>query len=311
MIKEVDFFLVGAMKAGTTTLFDGLLKNNQIFMPIEKEPFYYVWSTLDREMVLPANKKKLISYERWKIFDTKDKYKKLFSKCSENQICGEASTFYLPHKSAAEAIKGDNPNARIIIILRNPVDRAYSAYNFQASFSLEPAETFEDAIDQELSGLRDDWLYGWRHIYCGMYYQQVKKYIDTFGCERVLIQLQDDLKSDRQKVMDRCFDFLNVEKIEIDGAQSSNITVLPSNQIGKILHFLFSRPNLVKDSLKKFLPLRYRRIIKNNLMARIAKTGARPAAINPETRVKLTGLFYKDILALENLIGKDLSLWYK
>tara|TARA_B100002003_G_scaffold210813_1_gene206864 strand:+ start:9299 stop:10234 length:936 start_codon:yes stop_codon:yes gene_type:complete len=311
MTKEIDFFLVGAMKAGTTTLFDSLLKHSKIYMPIEKEPFYYVWSTLEKDLFLPANNKKLVSHKRWKIFDTKNKYQKLFDDCLEDQLCGEASTFYLPHERAAAAIKSENPNAKILIVLRNPVERAYSAYNFQVSFSLEPAVSFEAALDQELKGLRDNWLYGWRHIYCGLYYEQVKRYMDLFGEENVLVETQDDLRSNRQEVLDRCFDFLGVEKIAVTETKNSNITFVPTGRIGKFLHFAFSRPNLIKDSVKGLLPLKYRRLIKNKVMASLAKNGKKPERMNPKTRQWLIDIFYEDILSLERLLNRDLSSWYK
>jgi len=309
-MKTPSFFIVGAMKAGTTSLFDALCKHPKIFMPVEKEPFYYVWSTTQKEFVLPSPDG-LISSDRWKIFDNYESYIELFSDMPEGSIAGEASTFYLPHKEAAEGIKADFPNAKIIIILREPVSRAYSAYNFQVSFGLEPAATFSEAIEDELSGNRNDWLYGWRHIYCSTYSEQVKRYMKCFGKKNVLILSQDELKNNQQTLLNNVCIFLGIKPITVQDSVGSNITAIPSNNLGKLVRLLFSRPNIIKDSIKKYIPLGFRRKIKSYVMAVIVKYSKKPERIEPELKQKLRAYFIEDIKSLEEITGKDFSLWYK
>lgn len=308
-MRELDFFIVGAMKSGTTTLFDDINGHEQIFMPVEKEPFYYVWKTEEYQFKLPSTNG-FASIDRWKIFTTEQKYNSLFDKAKEDQLCGEASTFYLPHMNAAEEIKKEHPRSKIIIILRDPVSRAYSAYNFQCSFGLEPEQSFEKAIRDEKEGNRDEWLYGWRYLYCSSYYEQVKKYYEVFGKERILVLTQEQLRNERQESVNSVCEFLGVDSIKVNVKNNSNVTSVPSGKVGKLVKYMFSRPSIIKDSVKGFIPISIRRKIKSNVMNQVAKYSAKPERIDKYLEEELKKYFKKDVENLGTLIGKDLSKWY-
>ncbi len=170
-MRKPNFFIVGAAKAGTSSLWKYLNSHPQVFMPrdeLHKEPCFF--SSFGESMGL-------------------DYYLNLYATASEKQtLCGDASTAHLSDPVSAERIYAFNPDARIIIILRNPADRAYSLYNWMVQEGYEYAGSFEEAL--RLENIRAaksipnwfDYGYYWDFMYfrSGLYYQQVKRYLDLF-----------------------------------------------------------------------------------------------------------------------------------
>ena len=129
-IKKPDFFIVGAPKCGTTALANYLGQHPDIFMAKQKESHHFATD--------------LIPYDDY--WRNRNHYLKIFQEAKENQIIGEASVFYLLSQEAAKNIKKFSPNAKIIIMLRNPVDLLYSHY-FQAVYNgRETITDFEKAL---------------------------------------------------------------------------------------------------------------------------------------------------------------------
>lgn len=305
-----DTFLVGAMKAGTTTLYDCLRHHPDLYMPEEKEPFYFLWADRAADRFrLPAGKR-LIGTEHWMVIRTEGQYRRLFQNARPDQRIGEASTFYLPDPEVPGRIKSAIPDPRVIAILRDPAARAYSAYTFQQSLGLEPASAFREAIEAERRGERDDWLYGWRHLYCGRYAEQIERYFRTFGEDRVLILEFQDLQRDVEAVARRVFSFLGLDpEIQLPAIPASNVTAIPSPGWPRRMKFLFSRPNPLKETVKHALPRPVRRQIKSWAFRLVDSHSARPSRLDPSDRSMLLDLFEPDRIRLERLLGRDLSGW--
>lgn len=135
--RKPDFFIVGAPKAGTTSIYSYLVQHPEIFMPARKEPYFFgQWRRNSEE-------------------DLRD-YLRLFRGVPESKVAGEASTTYLYLQSAAEEIKAFRPDAKIIIMLRNPVDRAYSQYWHHVRLGWVEA-SFEEELEAEEARLREGW----------------------------------------------------------------------------------------------------------------------------------------------------------
>ncbi|MCK5026832.1 MAG: sulfotransferase domain-containing protein [Candidatus Pacebacteria bacterium] len=176
----VDFIGVGAQKAGTSWMYACLYEHPEICVPI-KEIHYF-----SRE----RNFKKGIGW-----------YEDIFNGCKEGLLKGEFSTTYLYDKKTPEKIKKEFPYAKIIISLRNPVERAYSHYRNEIKGGHIPEDqTFRGAMESDESIVGQ-----------GMYYDQVKKYIDLFGKENVLVLILDDSKKDPRGFIKNILEFLNVD----------------------------------------------------------------------------------------------------
>jgi Sulfotransferase domain len=292
MSRKPDFFIVGAAKSGTTSLYRHLIQHSAIFMPELKEPhFFGEWH--------PAPGVKDL-----------EEYLSLFVGVPEEIQAGEATTAYLYSSTCAQEIKRFQPIAKIIMILRNPVDRAYSNYweQRQGKYweSREPVETlgFEEALEAEPDRIKEGWGYAFHYIACGRYAEQVARYLDVFGNDAVRVYLFEDLVADAEAVCRNVFSFLEVEPdYPIKVAKAYNPSG-PSRSalLSKLIYDRLS----IKEPVKKVVPITVRRSVKEWLRAK--NVGPTPK-MNPETRSRLQGVFRNDILRLEKLIGRDLSNW--
>lgn len=291
--KLPNFLIVGAAKCGTTSLYQYLYQHPEIFMPKWKELSYFIgdpYGPLHR-----AKKQKF--------------YYRVFSNASGYTAVGEASTSYLFDKSAPELIKEHLGSIRIIILLRNPVHMAYSLYNHQVRKEGETLNTFETALENENQRFNDirfrQTCYGWHanyyYFHRGLYFKQVKRYLDTFGKQNVKIILFENLTGNPIQTIRKICRFLEVDDTFTPEIKIHN----PGGGILKIPQFwedagLFQKTIsfvLSKNMLKKMPHL-------------IRNIGRRvPGQINPETAGMLGKKFYEDICRLEELIDRDLSGW--
>jgi len=286
-----NFFIVGAGKSGTTSLYNYLSEHPQIYMSPIKEPHYFAfigekpygpWSTYHKLVVIN------------KIAD----YKKLFDNVKTEIAIGEASVSYLFYPNSAGNIRKLIPNAKIIILLRNPIDRAFSNYQQSVRLGIEHL-TFEEALM-----LQDKISH--QYIPQSMYYKQVKRYIDLFGKNRVKIYITEDFKNEPLNILKDLFCFLKVDSNFMPNFDSK-YNVGSGSPKSLILNDFIVKQNILKNILKPFLPFKIREYVRKLL---INKNMTR-YTIAKETRQKLKILFRDDVNKLANLIGQDLSEWLK
>jgi len=167
---KVDFFIVGAPKAGTTSLYHYLNEHPQVEMSIQKEPDYFSDKAIQKQGMYYGKNR----------IDTLKKYEALFMQ-KEAVLYGEWSVSYLFYENVAEDIKSYNPNAKIIIMLRNPIDRAFSHYLMDYRLGLV-SESFEDIIDKK-SNHKNAHLFYQQYIQVGEYANQIQKYFKVFDTD--------------------------------------------------------------------------------------------------------------------------------
>ena len=293
-----NFLIVGAAKSGTSSLHNYLNQHPNIFMPAfknnikVKEPRFLVKDSL---------------YERVNHIDNFQEYKNLFANASEKAI-GEASVFYLFfYQEAISNIKKYLGNdVRIIIILRNPIERALSAYNHVSRTSSEDL-TFEDAIKIEKSRYINDKkitpMINYKSM--GLYSKMVKAYLDNFNLVKII--MFEDFKKNPSKSVRECFEFLKVNKnIKINVSQRVNSG-------GK--KWLNSRYKWIYNSKKHFLkPLKY--LVPFNKRAKLNawffnKFTIENKHISKDNRNYLINYFKEDVNKLSLFINKDLDHWLK
>jgi hypothetical protein len=288
-----NFLIVGAAKSGTTSLYEYLRQHPAVFMPKWKELSFFIGDHFG-----PLHKVKKPEY-----------YGKVFDKVQNESAVGEASTSYLYDESAPKKIKEGLGFINIIIILRNPVEMSYSLYNHQVRKEGETLKTFEAALEAEEDRKRDltfrKKCYGWHANYYyhhrGLYFEQVKRYLDTFGKDNVLILLFDELVKGPVKAAQKVFRFLGVDDSFVPQVEVHN----PAGQILNIPRFWEDAGLFQKTASFVFSKNPIRKI--PHLLRNIGRR--RPKPIDAETARRLKERFYDDICSLEQLIGKDLSAW--
>ena len=285
---KVDFFIVGAPKAGTTSLYKYLNQHQDVVMSSVKEPNYFSNEELESQDLYYASKN---------ITDEKD-YHSLFQANGEKKKLGEASVSYLFYPKVSKRIFTYNKDARIIIILRNPVDRAYSHYKMDFRLGFVKRD-FEDLV---LNNNKEGSLFYQQYIDLGLYHLQVKSYIDEFGSTNVCVMFYEDLKKDRATFVNNIFSFLNLKSdSNINFNLKYNKSKLPSNNFMRYLYSI----SLVRKTASFLFNERLINFINKNFFRESNQE------IESKVRHKLNQVFLNDIFMLEKLLNKDLSSWRK
>lgn len=292
MIKLPDFLIVGAARSGTTSLYHYLKQHPQIFMPEDKEPWFFPFADVKDDEIFKRKSNIVTDF---------DEYTNLFKDARDSQVLGEGSTIYLYlYKETIANIKRYHPdwkNLKIVIIIRNPVERAFSHYlvvsaNGVINFSFE--ELVKKCKLKQVSKYSNVVDYGF-------YYNQIKNYKDTF--DHVKIFLYEDLKEDSKQLVQGLYSFLDVETTFIPDTTIEHNISINSNNI--LLNKFLYKQNLFKNLIKPFIPLRTRVRIKNTILKKIA----RKPEIKRETKKFLTEVYKEEILRLQDLINRDLKQW--
>jgi len=294
------FLVVGAAKAGTTSLYHYLAAHPEIYMSPVKEPFFFSFVDIRPHFMGPHDQATNES-----IICDLDEYRALFAGMRNEKAAGECSNSYLYFPWTAENIRKHIPNCKIIIVLREPVARAYSHY-LQACMLGHEDQSFEEALQKQAERERLNWRWHYQYVKQGLYHEQVKRYLDTFGKERVRIHLFEDFTRNTQKVMQDIYTFLGVEPAFVPPTQKvHNRTGVPTNLL---LHKLFRHPNPVKKLARLIFPQKVRAAI-HDVIKKVIYDYSKGEGISKETRKHLLDVFREDVEKLQSLIGQDLSNW--
>jgi hypothetical protein len=300
IIKKPNFFIVGATKSGTTSLHEYLTQHQDIYMSPKKEPHFFSFGNIDINFKGPGDM--LVCKDMMVLNESN--YLDIFQDATNQKILGESSAMYLHIPGTAKNIFEFNPTAKILILLRNPIDRAYSAFMHLTRDGRENLD-FNSAINEEKRRLESGWMPFWGYIKQGFYYSQVKEYLDVFSKEQVEIYLYEDFFSDLDNSISKVFDFLDVNKIEVQTKFKENVSGIPKN---RFLHNLIKNPNGIIKKSYSIIPKKFRKIAKSKINNFNLNKGLE---IDKSTRIKLTNMYKNDIELLENLIDKNLQHWLK
>ena len=291
-----NFLIVGASKSGTSSIYHYLRQHPEIFLSnIQKEGRYF--SQMTGNFDGPGDKHIDSSITR-----NLEDYVALFDGYAGEKAVGDISPEYLYffEKSIPLIKQTLNENVKIIIILRSPVDRAFSGYNHYKRDKREYL-TFEEALEKEDERSLKNWIWAWQYKNSGLYFQQVKTFIESFKNVKVL--LFEDFNDSPKKVLKEICEFIEVATdFEFDTSYKYNVSGDPKNAV---LYKLETSRGLV-NFVKKLVPKKIVTKIKNSWSGekQMVKT-----AMNPETRKQLIEFFREDILKLQELLKKDLSRW--
>ncbi|MYM65134.1 sulfotransferase [Pseudomaricurvus sp. HS19] len=277
-MKKPNFFLIGVPKAGTTSIHEVLSAQDHIFMSELKEPHFF--SNVGDFGISQKN------------IRSDSDYYKLFSKASAgDRVIGESSTSYFYSKPAMESIKEVCPDAKILIVLRDPIDRLLSHWSMDVREGVQKKSLF-DAIEEDYSRSEKGYRVSHMYIECGRYYEGVKNAMEIFGGDNVFICLFDDLMESPSHFYKRLFVWLG-----LSGSFYSVSKLSHSNKAGEV-------KNVVARKLFHFRPLRrflaywlsgsIKAVLRSLIMSPAGKV-----YISVEEEEKLAKFFSKD---LDNLI---------
>ncbi|MBC8388145.1 MAG: sulfotransferase [Actinobacteria bacterium] len=300
-MKFPNFLIIGAQKAGTTSLYYYLKQHPEIFMLDEKEPRFFalMGSDLDyRGPDDPSAKCEYISFSS---------YKKLFKKVKGEKAVGECSTLYLYSLEAPGNIKKNIPDVKIIAVLRNPIERAYSNYVYAYQNGHETIDLFSKALREEEIRIEEKWGPLWHYKSKGFYTEQLKRYYELFSPNQILIFLYDDLKEQPVSVCQKIFRFLNVDDTFVpDISYRYNVTGIPKI---KWLHRFIRDPSRLKFFYLP-IPSKIRNYIKKGInQLNISNKQKLKLEFTSEDRKYLKAIYNDEIKSLEKLFNKDLSNW--
>jgi len=296
-----DFFIVGAAKAGTTSIYQMLSKHSDIYLPREKEPHYFFdiyemdkWKYWDSGNLVPLRSTlKYASLQR---------YLSLFASANEGQILGEGSTQYLHSTTAAKDIYAANPEAKIIICLREPIGRAFSAFTYARSRGEEPENSFLRALNSCALGHRRR-QFAIDYVSGSDYESQINRYLEVFPRNQVLIILMEDLIRDSLLVCEEVHNFLGVSVPQTLFLPPSNVSVEIQSGVGMAVRVAAKR-------LRRYSPELFDQpIFRMPMQFLINKLGKRPPRMTNEERSFAAFVIPDQIAAIGKILGRDLVSW--
>jgi hypothetical protein len=281
MEKWPNFFIVGAPKAGTTSLYEYLKNINEIYFPKIKEPHYFSRIVVPENHYIPP------------IRDTKE-YLKLYENVN-SKILGDASVYYLSDLETPTLIHNVSPNAHIIISLRDPVERVYSHHLMQTTnFWLKTS--FHDQLEKEM---KNPISFGTPSIRLesGLYYEDVKRYLDIFGPKQVKILIFEEWIKNIEKTIQEILIFLDLTVSQID------LNDFPYNEyksLGK-----FSKQIIKSKRISKIARATLTKSQRDYLRNKLYRKGEKPIMEDNDRKILID--FYKnDVKKLECLLGRKL-----
>lgn len=293
-VRPIQLIIAGAQKAGTTSLLQYLSQHPDIDTHPHREMSYFLNSD---------------EYDRG--------YAKAFARYF-GHTSGREGVLLAKHvmimysPEAIKRLKYHNPNTVLITLIRNPVNRAYSAYWYARRRGWENSNSFEDAIMQEASRLREGW-YKWRncaYLYNGLYHEHITHMYQHFRKERVHVFLTEDLTSSFSAVCQQIISSVNIESAFLPDVRTiHNVSAAArSESLARASASFLQSDNMMKKLCRFLIPdtilykLRYA-LLKLNEREFI------PPPINPSTRENLIEYFKPFNAQLSDLLGRDLSHW--
>ncbi|MEM9542897.1 MAG: sulfotransferase [Cyanobacteria bacterium P01_E01_bin.42] len=295
-----NFLILGAAKTATTSIYRYLKQHPQIFMSGAKEPNFFAFEGE------PPNFRGPRDLDEPTIIDI-ERYRTLFDSVTDELAIGEASVLYLSTPHTPERIHHHIPDAKLMAFVRDPVDRAFSNFLHLRREKREPFQDFEAALQAESERIEQGWKPFWYYKQQGFYYQHLQRYLQYFDRDRLGVWLFEDFQKDPLTVLQQIFQFLEVDDSFMPDI-SEKVRVTPRQPKNKTLHYLFSQPNPIKDTLKHFLPSQWRKKVREEVKQKNMTVKEKPSSI---LRKKLIDDYREDILQLQDFLKKDLSTWLK
>lgn len=295
MVKPIDIMIAGTQKAGTTSLLKYLCQHPHFKTHPQTEMVYFVNEDAYASGYSVAYNKYFRDYT------------------DENSILLAKHVYAMYSRDAIVRIHQHNSNMYLIVVLRNPIDRAYSAYWYARRRGWENIKTFENALDAESDRIKKKGWYFWRHcayVYNGMYYHHLEWILENFRKEQVLIITSRELASDAKKICNLIFERMRQDTSFVpETVVRHNTSGIPrSESFAQIFSKVLTSSHPLKKLARSLIPDSLSYKIRHKILKLNDKSFV-PPEMNSETRQKLVKLFKPHNEKLEKLLSRDLSHW--
>jgi hypothetical protein len=297
-----DFLIAGVPKAGTTALHAALTAHPQLFLSAVKEPKFFLSDGRPPTSGGPGD---VQTYQEH-VWRQKD-YERLFDRAPEGTRTGEATPFYLHDLDSHARIRKLIPDARLVILLRDPVDRAHSNWTHLWNAGLEPEADFLAACAAEEQRIKDGWAQFWHYKGLGQYGRQLEHLYQHFPREQVLLLRYRDLKDNPAATLDRVCAFLGVGTGVLTAIPKENVNrhVVEDNSVNRVLRAMLRTGGRFGHRF----PVPLRLAARGPLLTLLhRKEGPRPVT-TPAEREALLPHFTDDITLLQQVTGETYEDW--
>lgn len=297
--KLPDFLILGAAKAGTTALFGALSRHPGVFCTAQKEPRFFAYAGSPPSW--PGREGERTARQ---IVSEEGDYRALFAGCPPGSVAGEASAEYLSNQRAPAVAYQYVPRARLIAILRHPVERAYSQYLHSRHEGVEPLATFEAAWAAEDERIAQGWRAIWQLRTRGFYGRQLTRWLELFPREQLLILFYEDWLQRPEQVLDLVWQHLGVESLTHPVVRRENVSSRQPRWAW--LHHQMVGDNRLRRWAQHRLPLAVRDAITHSIAGVNLKKGP---PLDPTLRARLAVVYHADLERVEALTERDLTAW--
>jgi hypothetical protein len=296
-----DFFVAGVPKAGTTALYAALVRHPQLFLPRLKEPKFFLSDGPPPRHGGPGDVQ-TYGEHIWR----RDEYEALFTPAPPGTLCGEATPFYLYDRVAQARIAELIPDARLILLLRDPVDRAHSNWAHLWAAGLESESDFVAACRAEPARQAAGWAAFWHYIGQGRYGAQLAHLYTLFPREQVLVLRYRDLRDRPAATLDNVCTFLGVTAGIVPEVPAENVRPYPArtpfnNTLRAFLRF--------GGRIGHHFPVPARQAAREPLLAMLHRNPGRRPKLTREQRAAILPYFVDDIALLERVTCDSYSDW--
>lgn len=300
-MTQPNFLIIGAARSGTTALVRYLEQHPEIYITEPKEPHFWAFAGKTVNFQGPGDDEEINK----EVVSDPEKYQGLYAGMNGARAFGDGSvsTMYYADE-AIPTIKQYAPDAKLIALLRNPIDRAWSSFLYTHARVHEPVKDFDKALDLEEKRIADNWHHMWHYTRVGFYAEQLQKFYDAFGRDRVHVFLADDLRADSIALLKDVCRVLEVNpEFEFQEPGDVNRSGVPkSRALAKAINVVRGN-SMLRSIAVNLTPRSFRDKIRYSNLHR--------PKLQPEQRERLREVYREDITKLGEMLGRDLSDWLK
>ena len=300
----LDFLIIGAPKAGSTALHEALAPHPQLFLSNPKEPKFFLCDGTPPDPAGQRGPGDPHSAQEW--IWRRDQYEALFDAAPAGTLKGESTPFYLWDKASHLRIKALLPDVKLIAVVRDPIDRAYSNWAHLWCDGLEPESDFVAACQQEPARIAAGYAPFWRYLETGKYGEQLEHLYSVFDRSQVFVMRYRQLVSEPQAVLDRICAFLGIEQGVVSVAKPSNVKYwVPKSPVNQVLR------RVVRSGawLGSKVPPQHWRAVEKRLLTVLHRGGGQRPKLSVADRKALLPYFEADTALLESVTGESFADW--
>ncbi|WP_018653881.1 sulfotransferase family protein [Actinomadura flavalba] len=298
-----DFFVIGAPKAGSTALHAALTAHPELFLSKVKEPKFFLTDGPPPTRGGPGDAQTYREHV-WRPAD----YQALFDGAPAGTLRGEATPFYLHDRDAQLRIQRTVPHAKLIAVLRDPVERAHSNWAHLRSAGLEPLRDVVEACEAEPKRVAAGYAAFWQYVGLGRYGEQIQHLYKLFPEDQVLLLRYRDIRDDADATLQRICAFLGVSTGVITSIPRENVTThVDDTPAARALQQVLRGGAWIG----RHMPRQARGLASRPLLNVLQREKRPRQPLTPEQRAALLPYFADDVTLLQEITGNDYADWLR